>query len=538
MRDLKKLGKYKIQSVLGQGAMGIVYKGIDPIIERTVAIKAIRKDAFSPAEMESVLERFKREAQAAGRLHHPGIVTVFEYAEEGENAFIAMEYAKGRELQDFLDNSEKFPLNTAIDIVTQLLDVLVYSHARGVIHRDIKPANILLVDDGQIKVMDFGIAKIESSTLTQFGDVFGTPSYMSPEQFAGQPVDKRTDLYSAGVLLYHLLTGEKPFPGDSVTNIMHRVMTTEAPIPSEINVQVPSSLDKVLRKALAKNKEKRYQTAEEFKAALTKKSLIDDTLSADLSGKTNDELKTMCATAGITGFSKKNKKQLIEALQEAGNDTSAILKANLTSGGMATSKHANDPTVADHADQQGEYDKTVFEPPEAESKKVKKKPFRKKVKQVRNILLVTFLAILGLAGWTVYSEDLSYQEIKQIVKTIEEDPASAFDEYMTIAKQRSKEVAVFAADQLITIIKNKRQDISGSVPEQGTTVPKKKVTEIRAAVPEQDAMVAEEKTEDIPVSVPEQDTTVAKEKPKKIPAPEPKSTVVEISQSSKHKSTK
>jgi serine/threonine protein kinase len=488
MSNLKKLGKYTIESILGRGAMGIVYKGIDPGIGRIVAIKAIRKDAFSPAEMESVLERFQREAQAAGRLHHPGIVTVFEYAEEGDNAFIAMEYAKGRELQDFLDNSESFPLNTAIDIVTQLLDVLVYSHAQGVIHRDIKPGNILLVGDGQIKVMDFGIAKIESSTLTQFGDVLGTPAYMSPEQFSGQPVDRRTDLYSAGVLLYHLLTGEKPFTGDSVTNIMHRVITSEAPIASEVNVQVPPSLDKVLKKALAKDQEKRYQTAEEFKAALTEKSLVDDTLSADLSGKTNDELKAMCATAGITGFSKKNKKQLIESLQKAGDDTSAILKANLTSGGMAVSKHANDPTVAENADQPDQYDKTVFEPPEAESKKVKKRPagkIRKWARRTRNILVVTVLAIMALAGWTVYSENLGYRDIKQIVINAKEDPATAFDQFLAIAKQRSRKLAAAAADHLIAIIKKKKEEISSS-PGQDSTVVKKPPPEIRAAAPERE----------------------------------------------------
>jgi serine/threonine protein kinase len=478
MGDLKKLGKYTLESILGQGAMGIVYKGFDPGIERTVAIKAIRKDAFSPAEMESILERFKREAQAAGRLHHPGIVTVFEYAEEGDNAFIAMEYAEGRELQDFLDKNERFPLNTAIDIVTQLLDVLAYTHARGVVHRDIKPANILLVGDGQIKVMDFGIAKIESSTLTQFGDVFGTPAYMSPEQFAGQPVDKRTDLYSTGVLLYHLLTAEKPFQGESVTNIMHRVMTSEAPLASEINLQVPSSLDKVLRKALAKDQGKRYQTAEEFKADLTSKSLVDDTLSADLSGKTNAELKSLCTATGITGFSKKNKKQLIKALQDAGNDTSAILKANLTSGGMATSKHADDPTVADHADQQNKYDKTVFEAPKSGSKKVKKTPFKKKLKRARNILVVAILAIFGFTGWVIYEEDLSFQDFKQISIKVKDDPSASFDQFSKFLLDKAKDTSALAFEQLKTIAKEKWKEITTSSPDHDTTAAKVKSEEI------------------------------------------------------------
>ena len=322
MGDLKKLGKYTIQSVLGEGAMGVVYKGFDPRIERTVALKTIRKAALNKAERETLLARFKREAQAAGRLTHPGIVTVYEYDEDGDNAFIAMEYVAGRELQDYLDNKERFPLNTAIDLVSQLLEVLTYSHAQGVIHRDLKPSNIILPGNGRIKVMDFGIAKIESSTLTQFGDVFGTPGYMSPEQFAGQPVDKRTDLYSTGVILFHLLTGEKPFPGDSITSIMHRVMTTEAPLVSEINCQVPSALDRVVAKALARKTEKRYQTAAEFKAALSDKSLLGASVTADLSGKSNPELREMCAAAGITGVSKYTKPQLIAALREAGYDGS------------------------------------------------------------------------------------------------------------------------------------------------------------------------------------------------------------------------
>jgi serine/threonine-protein kinase len=293
MADLKKLGKYTIESTLGQGAMGVVYKGFDPNIARTVAIKTIRKSALTEEERQSLLGRFKQEAQAAGRLTHPGIVTVYDYDEDGENAFIAMEYVKGRELQDFIDHNERFSLNTVIDIVCQLLDALIYSHAQGVVHRDIKPGNILVLGNGQIKVMDFGIAKIESSTLTQFGDVFGTPSYMSPEQCSGLQVDKRSDLYSAGVILYHLITGEKPFTGDSMTAIIHKVMVTDPPLVSHINSKVPPFLDEVVRKALAKEPDKRFQTAEEFKAALRKDSLAGEILSAELSGKTNAELKEM-----------------------------------------------------------------------------------------------------------------------------------------------------------------------------------------------------------------------------------------------------
>lgn len=286
MGDLKNLGKYQILSTLGQGAMGVVYKAFDPHIERTVAIKTIRKDVLGHKEMEPLLTRFKREAQAAGRLTHPAIVTVYEYGEEDDSSYIAMEYVQGRELKSFLDNSERFPLEIIINIMSQLLDALAYSHAQGVVHRDIKPGNIILLENGKIKVTDFGIARIESSTLTQFGDVIGTPSYMSPEQFGGQQVDKRSDLFSAGVILYHMLTGEKPFPGNSMTTIMHRVLNTDPPQASDLNFQVPSVFDSLIFKALAKKPHKRYQSAEEFASDLdrTHKSIKDGSSIADMDG--------------------------------------------------------------------------------------------------------------------------------------------------------------------------------------------------------------------------------------------------------------
>ncbi len=268
MGEVTKFGKYEILSTLGQGAMGVVYKGFDPNIERTVALKTIRKDALSAKDLAPLLTRFKQEAQAAGRLTHPGIVTVYEYGEDEGTVFIAMEFVQGRELKEILDSNEKLQLSTSISLITQLLDALAYSHNHGVVHRDIKPGNIIILADGRIKVTDFGIAKIESSTLTQFGDVLGTPSYMSPEQFSGQPVDRRSDLFSAGVILYHLLTGEKPFPGNSMTAIMHRVMNTVPSNVSDLNFQIPASFDQVVNKALAKKASERFQNAEEFAAAL------------------------------------------------------------------------------------------------------------------------------------------------------------------------------------------------------------------------------------------------------------------------------
>jgi len=522
---LKKLGKYTIQSVLGEGAMGIVYKGFDSKIERTVALKTIRKAALNKAERQTLLARFKREAQAAGRLTHPGIVTVYDYDEEGDNAFIAMEYVAGRVLQDYLDKKERFPLNTAIDIVGQLLDVLIYSHAQGVIHRDIKPDNIILLGNGRIKVMDFGIAKIESSTLTQFGDVFGTPSYMSPEQFAGQPVDKRTDLYSTGVILFHLLTGEKPFHGDSIASIMHRVMTTEAPLVSEINCQVPSALDKVVAKALVRKTEKRYQTAAEFKAALTNKSLVGETISAELSGKTRTELREMCAAAGITGVSKHTKQQLIAALQDAGYDGSALPGTNPPATGTAAATQPVEATKVTQVDLGGKY-KTVFEPPESPKggrKKAGPKPFaklRKRIRLARNLLIVTILALSGITAWEMYRGDHPYREIKEIVIEAKDKPAASFGRYLLIVKDGTVDISVTLFEQLKTRLhkKSAAEDPAPPVPGQETTG-------------------AEEKSAVTPAPHPGQDITPGEENPESIsPAtPEQESTVSEISQSSKHK---
>ncbi|NTV12790.1 MAG: protein kinase [Desulfobulbaceae bacterium] len=286
MGEVIKIGKYEIISTLGQGAMGVVYQAFDPHIERTVALKTIRKDVLPPKDLAPLLTRFKQEAQAAGRLTHPGIVTVYEYGEDAGTVFIAMEFVPGRELKEILDRNERLQFSTAINLISQLLDALDYSHAQGVVHRDIKPSNIFIMKGGQIKVTDFGIAKIESSTLTQSGDILGTPSYMAPEQFTGQPVDRRSDLFSVGVVLYHLLTGEKPFPGNSMPAIMHRVLNTDPPNVSELNCQISARFDPVITKALAKRASERFQTAREFAAAL---QMADQDGTASAAGSGGDE---------------------------------------------------------------------------------------------------------------------------------------------------------------------------------------------------------------------------------------------------------
>jgi serine/threonine-protein kinase len=261
------LGKYELKGVLGKGAMGTVYEGFDPIIARRVAIKTVRLPDADDEEAQEELARFKREAQAAGRLTHPNIVAVFDYGETPEIAFIVMEYVDGGTLKGVLDKGERFQVAEAVRVMEGVMAGLQFSHDRGVVHRDIKPANIMLTKGGEVKIADFGIARIESSSMTQAGTMLGTPSYMSPEQFMGQTVDSRTDLYSSGVMLYQLLTGEKPFEG-GLTAIMHKVLNTEPPPPSALSVTVTPAMDAVVRKAMAKRPEDRFTTANEFAAAL------------------------------------------------------------------------------------------------------------------------------------------------------------------------------------------------------------------------------------------------------------------------------
>ncbi len=262
-----KLGKYEILRELGRGAMGTVYEAFDPTIERTVALKTIRRDQLEGPESAELIGRFQREAKAAGRLNHPNIVSIYDFGDDNDTMFIAMEFVHGRELKSYFEKNERFPMAEIARLMGQLLGALEYSHNYGVVHRDIKPANIILQPDGQIKVADFGIARIESSQYTQAGTVLGTPAYMSPEQFMGQTVDRRSDIFSAGVVLYQFLTGERPFSG-TATTIMHKVLSVDPPAPSMLNVQTPKPFDAVIAKAMAKRPEDRFQNAREFADAI------------------------------------------------------------------------------------------------------------------------------------------------------------------------------------------------------------------------------------------------------------------------------
>jgi predicted Ser/Thr protein kinase len=264
-----RLGKYDITEMLGRGAMGVVYKGFDPGIRRTVAIKTIRRDLIAgdrPAA--TMLARFRNEARAAGQLAHPGIVAVHDYGEDAEVAYIAMEYVEGNSLREYFDRGTRFSERDVVSIMSQLLEALTHAHGRRVWHRDIKPANLIVMMDGRVKVADFGIARIESSDLTHTGAVMGSPGYMAPEQYAAAAIDHRADIFAAGVVFYQLLTGKRPFVG-SPEQVAYAICHTDVPRPSLVDPDKGwERYDAVVAKALAKRPEDRFKSAEAFRAAI------------------------------------------------------------------------------------------------------------------------------------------------------------------------------------------------------------------------------------------------------------------------------
>lgn len=267
---LSKLGRYDIVRVLGRGAMGTVYEARDPHLERRVAIKTIAVHGLSPEAAADYETRFRTEARSAARLQHPNIVSVYDAGRDGETAYLVMEYVEGQDLKHHLDRGTTYTLDQTLRIMRDLLAALAYAHAQNVVHRDVKPANLLIEADGRVKLTDFGVARIQDSgdaTLTR-GGMVGTLKYMSPEQVQGQPVDARSDLFAAGVVLYQLLTARQPFVGDGEFALIAQIVGAEPPAPSSLQPGLPEAIDAVLACALAKSREQRYPRAQAFYEAL------------------------------------------------------------------------------------------------------------------------------------------------------------------------------------------------------------------------------------------------------------------------------
>ncbi len=261
---ISHLGRYEIVGELGQGAMGVVYKASDPLIDRIVAIKTITL-SLAQEEREEYEARFYQEAKAAGRLSHPNIVTIYDVGRSGDIAYIAMEFLQGRELRDILNDEKLLPVDQVLDIVAQVAMGLAYAHEHGIIHRDIKPSNIMVGRDNQVKITDFGIARMASAAVrTQTGMVLGSPKYMSPEQVMGKLTDQRSDIFSLGVMLYEMLTGKPAFMGENVNAIMYQTLNAIPQPPSSLNSAVPDMLNFIVAKALAKDLEHRYQNARDL----------------------------------------------------------------------------------------------------------------------------------------------------------------------------------------------------------------------------------------------------------------------------------
>ena len=274
---MKKIGKYNIQSILGKGAMGIVYRALDPDINRKVAIKTIRFDlASEETDNEEIMQRFMREAQAAGKLTHPNIITIFDVGREEDLTYIVMQFIEGPSLQRLIAQGEKFSVQDVTKLMESVCGALDYAHQHGIIHRDIKPGNILLDNNKRPYICDFGVARVDTSTLTQSGTAVGTPSYMSPEQVMGKKVDKRSDIFSIGCILYEILAGRRPFEAESITTVIYKIINEEPPALSELKKGLPAGFGKIVGKALAKDANNRYQNCNQLAEDLRNLDRLSD----------------------------------------------------------------------------------------------------------------------------------------------------------------------------------------------------------------------------------------------------------------------
>lgn len=259
------LGRYEILDELGRGEMGVVYKAHDPLIDRYVAIKTIDLQNLSEQEKGEYKARFYQEAKAGGRLNHPNIITIHDLGRKGDMAYIAMELMEGPELQDIVTENRSLSIGEKLDVAFQVASGLAYAHEHGVVHRDIKPSNIMVLRGRHVKIADFGIARMDTSLWkTQSNKIVGSPLYMSPEQVLSQPVDQRSDIFSFGIVLYQMITGQLPFNGENINSVMYQIVNEEPKKPSSFNPAISEALDQIVAKCLAKKPEERYQNANEL----------------------------------------------------------------------------------------------------------------------------------------------------------------------------------------------------------------------------------------------------------------------------------
>ncbi|WP_447977746.1 serine/threonine-protein kinase [Candidatus Nitrospira bockiana] len=264
----RRLGRYHIIRELGRGSMGIVYLGQDPKIHRCVAIKTMRLDLEDPEHLKEVRDRFFREAESTGRLTHPNIITIFDAGEEGELGYIAMEFLEGTTLSAWCRRGQLLAPKRAVELAATVADALDYAHEHGVVHRDIKPSNIMVTKDHKVKVMDFGVARMMSASKSQTTAILGTPSYMSPEQVAGEQVDGRSDVFSLGVVLFELLTSEKPFEAENLSSLLFKIAHEPPPRLRAKRPDLPTALEAIIDRALEKELERRYRYARDLAHAL------------------------------------------------------------------------------------------------------------------------------------------------------------------------------------------------------------------------------------------------------------------------------
>jgi len=321
--ELKQLGRYRILAELGRGAMGVVYQAVDPLLNRTVAIKTIilMDDPGARAEYEA---RFFQEAKAAGGLNHPNLITIHDVGREGDIAYMAMELLEGTELREMMIRG-RLPLPFGLEVVAQVADGLAYAHGRGVVHRDIKPGNIMIMRDRRAKIMDFGIARVRASDIkTQTGAILGSPKYMSPEQVASQPADYRSDIFSLGVVLHEVAAGGPPFSAATVTQLMQQIATAVPRPPSATNPEVPAMLDLIVAKALEKQPGARYQSAAELARDL--RVCLADLARRKGARPAADEAAVAidAQPAPATGLDVELDKTRVEAAKESASATSAI----------------------------------------------------------------------------------------------------------------------------------------------------------------------------------------------------------------------